>query len=438
MATISIGQLVADLQVLGPNTTRDTYRKEGTFSETAYRTHFGTFTEFYNAAFPEEVTTSTESETNTFEGDRWVVSIPKTPIHTLEELLEYCKVDLGIWEVERFVVNKWEMGYKDPTGFAQTKPLFQVKATLIKRKAIVDARAEIERLKEEAKKSAPLPKYTYVRSRNSGNMLEVNIPDTHFGKMAWAKETLDRSYDTPIAQQTFLRSLSTLIDRCSGYTFDQVLFVVGNDLLNSDDELGRTTKGTFVSTDGRYQKTFVTVRETITAAIEKLRELAPVKVVMVSGNHDELGVWHLGDSLECYFAKYDDVEIDNSPAQRKYHRHGDVLLCLTHGDKGKREDYPLLIATERSRDFGETKFREIHTGHIHQTKLQEWHGVRVRILPSLSPPDAWHSENGFTGQQRNAEAYVWNDKEGLIAQFYHNDDAYSRIETDRILVERPL
>lgn len=433
MVSVAVEELLADLKSLGPNTTRDDYRERGTFSEGAYRYHFGTFTAFHKAAFPDPETV--EAETNTFSGDHWDVTLKQTTIHTLEELLEYCKVDLGIWEVERFIVNKWEMGYKDPDGEAQSKPLYQVKATLIKRKEIVDARAEIEKLKAAARKNARIPETVIHSDRSTGNMLEINIPDLHAGKMAWSKETLGRNYDTPIAARTFLRAVDTLLDRADGYEFDQIVFVVGNDLLNSDDELGRTTKGTFVSTDGRYQKTFVTVRETITEAIERLRRYAPVKVVMVSGNHDNLGVWHLGDSLECYFANYTDVTIDNEPTQRKYHRHGDVFLCFTHGDKGKREDYPLLIATEKSKDFGETKFREIHTGHIHQTKLQEWHGVRVRILPSLSPPDAWHSENGFIGQQRNAEAYVWNEKKGLLAIFFHNDDAESVIETDRVFVE---
>ena len=127
--------------------------------------------------------------------------------------------------------------------------------------------------------------------------------------------------------------------------------------------------------------------------------------------------------------------INNEPKQFKIVRHGKVLLGLTHGDKGKRQDYPLFLATEYSKDFGETLFREVHTGHIHQTQTQEWHGVRVRILPSLSPADAWHAENGFTGQQRNAEAYVWNNKEGLIAMFFFNDDAQPEITTKRILKE---
>jgi len=435
--------LITDMQALigqYNKVTRDFYRKQGSFSEGTWSKFFPTFKDFVEAAVGN--TTPSEAAKFVFTDTTGEIFLDKTTIHTLPELLEYCEVDLSIWAVERFVVNKWSMGYatgpKDDR-VAHAKDLYQVKATLVKRKEIVDARKEIEALKTEFKaelaKTVKLRRIYRTRDYTTGNMLEINIPDSHFGKMSWGAETGDRPYDTPIAAETFLRALQNLIELSKGFEYDKVLFVVGNDLLNSDDELGRTTKGTFVSTDGRYQKTFGIVRKTITKAIEMLREIAPVEVVMVSGNHDNLGVWHLGDSLECCFDNYEDVTVRNEPTQRKYVRFGSVLLMLTHGDKGKREDYPLLMATERSKDFGETKYREIHTGHIHQTKLQEWHGIRVRILPSLSPPDAWHSENSFTGQQRNAEAYVWNSTHGLIAQFFHNDDSFPVIETERITKE---
>ena len=71
--------------------------------------------------------------------------------------------------------------------------------------------------------------------------------------------------------------------------------------------------------------------------------------------------------------------------------------------------------------FGRTLFRECHTGHTHMTKLDEQHGVRVRVLPALCPADAWHSENGYIGNKRSAEAYVWDKNEGLISVVYHTE-----------------
>lgn len=430
--------LLADLKALIDKHTvvsRDFYRAQGAFPESTWGKYFPTFKDFIAAATGNTVVTKPENEEkNTFTANSWDISIPKTRIHTLDELLEYCKVDLSIWEVERFTVNKWEVAAKDANKNLQVEPLYQVKATLKKRQELIDARKEIEALKAELKKEAPIRKrLSSIRSYKTGNMLEINIPDLHIGKLAWGKETGHQSYDTPIAVEMFLRALTNLVQMASNFEYDRVIFIVGNDFFNSDDEMGRTTKGTFVSTDGRYKKTFVAGRKAVTQGIEILRQVAPVEVILIPGNHDNLSVWHLGDSLDCTFANYEDVTIHNEPSSRKYIRHGNVFLLFTHGDKGKREDYPLLMATERPKDFGETKFREIHTGHIHQTKLQEFHGIRVRILPSLSPADTWHAENGFVGQQRNAEAYVWNAKYGLIAQYFHNDDVFPEITTDRVI-----
>lgn len=450
--------LIYDLQTLHSATpvTRDLYRERGEFSEREWQQVFPSFKAFLDAAGvpsrnhapnqnkPTSGYSSSEpaprgfsnAETSEVRGDTWDITIPRTRIHTLEQLLEYCEVDLQVWEVERCTVNKWEVGAIDhcsPNKLTAilTEQLFQVKATLRRRKAMVAVRAELEAMKEDARFDAPDPRYEVgcIVQRFSGNLLEVNIPDAHFGKLAWGAETGYENYDTVIAEQMFMRALDALMERTSGYKFEEVLFVVGNDLLNSDDLDGRTTKGTFVSTDGRYQKTFAVVRRTITQAIERLRTIAPVKVVMVSGNHDDLSVWHLGDSLECWFAKYTDVEIDNEPLTRKYHEFGQAMLMFTHGDKGRRLDYPLLMATEQPEMFGRTIFREAHTGHTHQTKMEEQHGVRVRVLPALCPPDAWHAENGFVGNLRSAEAYVWNRDEGLVAQVYYNDNAHPAIET---------
>lgn len=360
-------------------------------------------------------------ETNEISGDKWKIVLPKTRIHTLEELIEFCKVDLEIWHVEKFLVNKWEVGAKIDEKLEVT-PLFQVKAYLVRKKIVESIRNEISELKELAKRESPLPIRVRKLNKASGHALEINIADHHFGKLAWKQETGDQNYDTKIALQCFQRALETILDRVSAYSFDEIIFIIGNDLFNSDDMEGRTTKGTYVSSDIRYQKTFSVVRTAMTDAIERLRRLTKmVRVIMVSGNHDHLSVWHLGDSLECYFSKYDDVTIDNSPKYHKYYQFGLCMVAWTHGDKGKIKDLPLLMATEQPVMFGATKFREAHTGHKHHKSVEEQHGVIVRILSSLSPADAWHAEQGFTGNLRSAEGFIWHKTEGLVGTIVYTD-----------------
>jgi hypothetical protein len=67
--------------------------------------------------------------------DTQVLTLPKTRIHTLEELLAYFKVDADVWEVDHWICNKWEMGYKDDEDKAQTEELYQVKVWLRRRMA---------------------------------------------------------------------------------------------------------------------------------------------------------------------------------------------------------------------------------------------------------------------------------------------------------------
>jgi len=363
-------------------------------------------------------------EISEISGNTWNICLPKTRIHTLEELIKFCKIDLSIWEVERFVANKWEVGSKDQSNNLLIAPLFQIKAFLRKKKDVIAARHEIEALKELAKKGARLPGKAGKGSPHTGNMLEINISDHHFGKLAWAAETGQQNYDTKIADQVFARAFSSLLERSAAVKFDEILLVLGNDLFNSDDVEGRTTFGTHVATDVRYQKTFGVVRTRAIAAIEECRRRAgKTKVIMVPGNHDRLTVWHLGDSLECYFHKYPDVEIDNTPKTRKYHSFGAVLIMFTHGSEEKRSNLPLLMATEQSGLFGRAKFREVHTGNLHTLKVDERYGIRVRILSALCPPDAWHAQHGYVGNLRSSEAFLWNRKEGLIGTVIYTDSS---------------
>lgn len=429
MAAITSAELIADIQRVYNTTgafSRRKYLKAGSYSERQIRNTFGNFVKFQEAAGLLEVTKPHDaglpanlkfgSESNEFVGDKWNIT-KVSRIHSLEGLIEHFKINKSIWEVERFVANSWEAN----AGGGVEMPLYQVKASFKKIRSVVDAKREVESLKEAAKQLALTPTPIVRTSRlASGNMLELALFDAHFGKLAWPRETNGAPYDTKIAQKIYLETVEHLIEPALNYQIDEIVLIVGNDLIHSDDTEGRTTKGTYVDCDTRYYKTFEIVRETVTKVVERLRLIAPVRVIMVQGNHDTLSVWHLGDSLTALFSKYDDVTVDNEPTYHKYYKWGEVGLMLTHGDKGKKPDYPLLFATDKPLVFGTTKFREVHTGHFHKTQVDEFHGVRVRIIPSLSPADAWHYEQGFTGQLRTGEAFVWNKSKGLIAQFFHN------------------
>lgn len=369
-----------------------------------------------------EATTKVPTETLVVKGNTATLSkVIGERVKSLADLVRVCEIDTTEWDVVSYECNKWEMGAvlrsKVANDAITVTELFQVKAKLKRRLDLLTVRDEIARMKDDAKQSCYDTMLPIVTPHESAGpyLLQVAIPDVHMGKLAWKPET-GANYDLNIAEAIFEEALDKLIERTQYYHFAKVLFVVGSDLLHTDNPNGTTTKGTPQDTEGRFQKTFWKTRKMITRSIDKLRRIAPVDVLMVPGNHDTQSLWHLGDSLECWYHQVADVSIDNSPRQRKYYQFGKVLLGFTHGDKGKQKDYPLLMATEEAKKFGETIHREMHTGHIHQLQVREQHGVRVRVSPALCAADAWHAENTYVGNARAAEAFVWHAEEGLISQ----------------------
>jgi hypothetical protein len=296
---------------------------------------------------------------------------------------------------------------------------------------------ELQAMKEHALEMEFSKFKAVVRpEEKSGNILLVNIPDAHFGKLAWGIETGGRPYDVKIAAEIYKKAARTVVARAvgMGVRFDEIIYVIGNDILNANDADNKTAHGTIVTTDGRYQKTFRKLRETIVELIEEFRQVAPVRVIPVYGNHDTLSAWHLGDSLVSWFHAYKDVTVDNTPTYRKYHLYGNTMFMWTHGDKGQRDDYPLLMAIEQPEMWAKAIFREAQTGHLHKTKTDEFHGVRVRILPALCPADDWHAENGYVGNLRSAEGQIVNERLGTIAMVYYNDDAEPAVKTQRNII----
>lgn len=377
----------------------------------------------------DETVTATKSEEHKISGDTWEISLPRTRICSLEELIEHCKIDLLLWEVDRWVCNKWEVGAKDASKKIVVEPLFQVKAWLKKRIKVQAAIDEIESLRKKAETFSPrYPAIICRDMKQSGTVAEYSIYDHHFGALIWGKETGAADYDTKIAKKCYEDALECLISRTKVYQPDRALIVFGNDQQNADNRAGTTERGTPQNMDSRYQKVFAVSRDASIWAVEALLSVVPfVDVEIVPGNHDPLSSWHLGDSLQIWFRNCPNVKVDNSPNPKKYYEHGVNMLMFTHGNNGKLEDYDRTMASEQPAMWGRTKWREAHTGDKHHRRLIEQKGATVRILPSLRPPCSWSAENHYVGSIRAAEAYLWNNREGLIGTA-----CYSELDNEQV------
>jgi hypothetical protein len=357
-------------------------------------------------------------------------------VKTLDELLDASNVDLNVWKVKEHFINKWDVTVMN-NGFPQTIENWQVKARLEK-----DINADKERqigelFKEMVKDYNPLTYniFSLITSEtDENNLFEITLFDLHIGKLAWGGET-GENYDTKIARQRFLKTIETLIERASGFQFSRILFPIGSDFFNSDTIYNTTTKGTPQDEDLRWQKTFQVGVKLLVDAIDTLKHLGvPIDVVVIPGNHDFERSYYMGSFLEAWYRNDLIVKINNGASPRKYYRFGKVLLGLTHGSEEKESSLPLLMASdiESKPMWSETDFHEWHLGHIHRKRdmkylaldksrmTNEDLGVTIRYLSSLTGTEEWHHKKGFIGATKAGEAFIWNDKTGLIAHLNAN------------------
>lgn len=383
-------------------------------------------------------------DTETVEHDlgatTWAISMRSRTVHTYEQLVETCNVDLTLWSPDRFKVKSYQMAYVPrstrekqtdewvrPSAEAQTITMYSVTASFTKKTAVISARDEILTLIADAKKAVSRGPLIHIPPPSAvGRMLEIGPYDAHFGKYAWGRETGGPNYDLDIAVQTYNRSVETLLSRSGHLSFSRTLFVVGHDIMNADNNEGTTTKGTRQDNDGRFFKVFQTVRQTTIAAIERVAQaVSAVEVIVIPGNHDSLAAMCLGDAIECWFHDHPNVKVNVEPTTRKYVQHGRVLLGFTHGDRGKPQLWSRLMPVECPDLWGKTTYREVHVGHFHKDAAEkdELNGVKVRVLPSLAPPDAWHAAQGYVGNVQSAEAFHWDAEDGLLGTsvYYHQN-----------------
>lgn len=355
-----------------------------------------------------------------------------------EDILRICEVDTTVWEIDHWLINKWEMGRKHSVkdlkyvkgkatgtikddGELSIEPMWQVKVWLKRKSPEATPEQTLESLKMQLKEFAPTyPKLQYPKTPGTF-LYEVDMPDLHFGKLTWNEET-GEDFDIKLAQEVVEKVVATLVGYIQNYDVSRILIPFGNDFFNVDNKREETTHGTPQQEDTRWQKTYVKGRKLATWVIDQFSAVAPVDVLVIAGNHDEERTFYLGDALECWYHNCPNVTIDNRPPKRKYYSFGRNLIGFTHGYWEKLSRLPSLMPLEAPKQWAESTYREFHLGDKHHKQdllfaAEEMDGVVIRTLRALTTTDGWHFDKGYVGALRAAESFLWHPDNGLIAQF---------------------
>jgi hypothetical protein len=346
-------------------------------------------------------------------------------VQSLSDLLSAFDIDMEKWSVEHSTINAWENAMKGEDNQPIITTLYQVKAFLKPHhKHLVQTL--IDSMREEIRDG--IPKYKKPKkkhkSRPHRRLLEISIPDMHFGKMALEAET-GQEYDLQIAGDLFSNSINFL-RKAASKPIDRILIPIGNDLFNIDNAFLTTYANTRQDNIHSVKHLFRYTKNIIRDAILECASQAPVDIVIIPGNHDKTLTYFLGEALEDMFWSDKHIMVDNSPTHNKYYQWGKVLLGFTHGNGEKQTQLPIIMANDQPTMWANTQYREWHLGHLHRRKDQVFiplahnGGVAVRILPSLTAADVWHKEHGYHMGPRSAEAYLWDSNNGLVATYNFN------------------
>lgn len=371
------------------------------------------------------------------EGGKDFVDVRSPRILTMEQVIALSKMDMTKFDVERVIVNKWEVGTSikkvekvGNTALSSTKgvlvePLFQVKVIFKAKDRTVELLEDFrKRFMADIKSAAPKSfKHKPVGAVASGDdfMLEFGLTDFHVGKFSSMEETGEK-YSIKDAQELFEQAVLSGLADTAHLNVSKILIPVGNDMLHFDDMDGNTTRGT-PQTDriGRYFEIYRAASRMYRWAIERCAEVAPVHFITIPGNHDFKSVFHLGEELGAWYHAHEHVTFNNLATPRKYIRHGINLIGFTHGNEEQASILGAIMAREVKADWAQCSQHEWHLGHTHRMKIagESVAGVRIRWLPSLSASDSWHTRKGFI-DRRSSEAYIWGKKTGYKGHLSFN------------------
>jgi hypothetical protein len=396
---------------------QDAYKKYGSKRAAAKALNMSrsTFRRRLGNVDKKDIADEYEKIEKSFGQDSGTITTKSFLIKTVDDALRYADVDMEIWEVDKYTINSWQVTMKGP----ETHTNFQIKVWLKKK---VQEKIEIA-LNNLIDRLAHKIEFTPSEVSKSKSVLVVpGLVDHHFGLLAWGRET-GNDYDLKIAEDLYVKGMEKGIDAVKDYEIAQFLLPVGSDFFHINAPDNRTPKGNNpLDVDSRLAKVFEVGFYSVIKAVERARQIAPVEIKWIPGNHDPETSFYLCKVIEAYYRNADDVTVDTEPTWRKFYKWHNTLLGMCHGDEEPHQRLPTIMADSCPIEWGQCKHKEWLVGHIHKKKQMNFVGIDsfgstiIRFMPSLCRIDQWHYKKGFVGGNKSMEILAY-DENGLKGYF---------------------
>jgi hypothetical protein len=257
-----------------------------------------------------------------------------------------------------------------------------------------------------------LPKFKhkpYEVSHASEDLLAVYpLGDPHVGMKAYKDEAGD-DWDLVTAQEVFCGVFDRLV-KTAPHCQEAVIVNLG-DYFHRDNVAGVTERNRHVlDTDGNYMMMVDTgikiMLQMINSALEHHQK---VRVITIIGNHDDTGAMFLQAALKHMYQDEPRVEIDCTSSVFQYFQHGSSFFGVHHGHTCKADKLPLVMATDRPKEWGDSSFRYWLTGHIHHDSRKEYSGCSVESFRTLAAKDNYAYSGGYRAGQDSKALVIHKD-----------------------------
>ena len=342
---------------------------------------------------------------------RVIVNLTPEDKQSPEKVLAKMGYDIRNWKLEKLEVSTWQQHTKDQT----TKELYACKARLKPREQELDMEQCLLEIKNEITGIEPIKftKTKEIKGLDNDKLLEDPPKELHFGKLS-CKMNTGENYDYKIASDRFRNIVEQTCEFQEQEQCGKMLISIGGDFFNSDNEADTTTKGTQQHGDIRGNKMFVEGVKLWVEALKTYRDkFNRIDVQFVPGNHDSNNAFRLFVVLMYAFADDDKINFIDSYKSVQCYTFGECFIATTHGSKNVNRTIDSIVA-EFPKEYGNTKFREIHFGHLHsEQELKERVGIIPRRLSAPTGKDEWEYDERFNRTIQKHVLFVWNANTGV-------------------------
>lgn len=339
-----------------------------------------------------------------------LIQIMESESKSPEKLLALHNFDPTLFNLVNCVNNLWSSTKKNGERLLS----LQSKVTVSPKRGAKWSEETLDKLfenfsnKRQILSSIPLPAHIHA----NGKMLLVGISDLHYGLLS-TKHSAGNEYNCQIAEELFLETIGLIKEEIRGKSFEEIVFLHGNDFINFNSTNQSTVGGTLQENDSIW---FDVVNKAVELSLRGINELIPlankIKVVFVPSNHDIESMYGVMRVLSAYYRNCPNIEIDYSPLPYKYHQFGRCLFGFGH-DLDKKK-YLERFTVDAKELWSSSDKMYLILAHLHQSMIYEKEGfLEVYRLPTLSGLSRWANNKGYTQTERKTQCFIVDEEKGI-------------------------